>query len=179
MGRLCSQLHCGAHRDVLHSPCEWFYHRCHCNCRDSVLFVGRRPFLRAPMCCGSVCVAMSYGGGFFSPGGAYDSVWDSVKPIAGKYLINYFQHHEDVGCVCMLNGWFSNNDDICADNFIFSRFKLKDKCRSEKWEVYLCGDMSIMVVRVQVPRFCFDRAWGPDVQKTAEVSASAVLGVTG
>ena len=22
--------------------------------------------------------------GFFSPGGAYDSVWDSVKPIAGN-----------------------------------------------------------------------------------------------
>ena len=122
-----------------------FYHRCHCNCRDSVLFVGRRPFLRGPNVLRECCVAMSHGGGFFSPGGAYDSVWDSVKPIAGKYLIYYFQHHEDVGCVCMLNGWFSNNDDICADNFLFSQFKLKDKCRSEKWEVYLCGDMSIMV----------------------------------
>ena len=50
----------------------------------------------------------------------------------------------------MLNGWFSNYDDICADNFIFSRFKLKDKCRSEKLEVYLCGDMTILVMRVQV-----------------------------
>ena len=38
---------------------------------------------------------------------------------------------------CMLNDWFSSNDDICPDNFYFSRFKLKDKCRSEKWEVYL------------------------------------------
>ena len=73
-----------------------------------------------------------------------------MKPIAGKFLINYFQHHYDVGCVCMLNGWFSNNDDICAYNYIFSRFKLKDTCRSEKWEVYLCGDMTILVVRVQV-----------------------------
>ena len=93
---------------------------------------------------------MSCGGGFFTPYGAYDSVWDSVKPIAGKFLINYFQHHYDVGCVCMLNGWFSNIDDICADNYNFSRFKLKDKCRSENLEVYLCGDMTILVMRVQV-----------------------------
>ena len=40
------------------------------------------------MCCGSVCVAMSCGGGFFTPGGAYDSVWDSLRPMTGKYLIN-------------------------------------------------------------------------------------------
>ena len=26
---------------VVHSPFEWLYHRCHCNCRDLVLFVGR------------------------------------------------------------------------------------------------------------------------------------------
>ena len=29
------------------------------------------------------------------------------------------------GCVCMLNGWFSSNDTICADNYIFFRFKLQ------------------------------------------------------
>ena len=96
------------------------------------------------------CAAGVFASRCRSPGGAYDSVWDSVMPIAGKFLINYFQHHYDGGCVCMLNGWFSNNDDICADNYIFSRFKLKDKCRSEKWDVYLCGDMTILVVRVQV-----------------------------
>ena len=39
----------------------------------------------ADMCCGSVCVAMSCGGGFFTPGGAYDSVWDSVRPMTGKF----------------------------------------------------------------------------------------------
>ena len=50
----------------------------------------------------------------------------------------------------MLNGWFSSNDDICADNYIFSRFKLKGKCRSENWEVYLYGDMTIKVERAQV-----------------------------
>ena len=46
----------------------------------------------ADMCCGSVCVAMSCGGGF-TPGGAYDSVWDSVKPMTGKFffLISSFK----------------------------------------------------------------------------------------
>ena len=34
---------------------------------------------------------------FFPPGGAYDSIWDSVKPLAGKFLFNYFQYHEFVG----------------------------------------------------------------------------------
>ena len=34
----------------------------------------------ADMCCGSVCVAMSC----FTPDGAYDSVWDSVKPMTGN-----------------------------------------------------------------------------------------------
>ena len=39
---------CGAHRDVVHSPFGWFYHRCHCNCRGFVLFVGRLPWLCGP-----------------------------------------------------------------------------------------------------------------------------------
>ena len=29
------------------------------------------------------------------------------------------------GCVCMLNGWFSSNDTICADNYFYFRFKLQ------------------------------------------------------
>ena len=66
----------------------------------------------------------------------------------------------------MLNDWISCNDDICPDNYNYSRFTLKDKCRSEKWEVYLYGDMTIMVM-------------GPDVQQTAEVSAVAFSGVMG
>ena len=33
----------------------------------------------------------------FSPGGAYDSVWDSVVPISGNFAINYFQYQVDVG----------------------------------------------------------------------------------
>ena len=59
---------------------------------------------------------------FFPPGGAYDSIWDSVKPLAGKYLINYFQYHEFVGCTCMLNYWFSSFDEISLDNYNYSRF---------------------------------------------------------
>ena len=74
---------------------------------------------------------------FFTPGGAYDSVWDSVRPMTGNYLINYFQYQEFVGCVCMLNYSFLSNDEICPDTYNYSWFKLKGKCRSEKWEVYL------------------------------------------
>ena len=70
--------------------------------------------------------------------------------MTGKYIFNYFQYQEFVGCVCMLNYWFSSYDEICPDNYNFSRFQLKDKCRSENWELYLCGDMFIMVVRSQV-----------------------------
>ena len=93
---------------------------------------------------------MSCGGGFFTSGDAYDSVWDIVKPMTGKYFFNYFQYQEFVGCVCMLNYWFSSNDEICPDNHNYSRFKLKDKCRTEKWELYLYGDMTIKVERAQV-----------------------------
>ena len=128
------------------------------------------PGSAAPFCCWSVCVAMSCGGGF-TPGGAYDSVWDSVKQMAGKYLIYYFQYQEVVGCLCMLISWFCSYDEICPDNFFFSRFKLKDKCRSEKWEVYLCGDMTIEVVLAQVQflgsvtcPLLLRRGVGPDVQ---------------
>ena len=108
----------------------------------------------ADMCCGSVCVAMSCGGGFTADG-TYDSVWDSVKPVTGNS--SYFQFQEVVGCVCMLSGWFSSNDEVCADIYIYFRFKLKDMCRSVKWELYLYGDMSIKVDRDSVevlPRGC-------------------------
>ena len=57
------------------------------------------PDSAAPSCCGGVCVAMSCGG----PDGAYNSTWDRVRPISGKYTFNYFQYQDVVGCVCMLN----------------------------------------------------------------------------
>ena len=50
----------------------------------------------------------------------------------------------------MLNDWISCNDDVCADNYNFFRFKLQDKCRSEKWELYLYSDMTIKVDRDSV-----------------------------
>ena len=109
----------------------------------------------ADMCCGSVCVAMSCGGGFTADG-TYDSVWDSVKPVTGNSSY-YFQYQGFVGCICMLNFWFSSFVEFCADNYIFSLFMLKDMCRSVKWELYLYGDKSIKVDRDSVevlPRGC-------------------------
>ena len=95
-------------------------------------------------------VSMSCGGGGFPPDGAYDSVWDSVKPVSGKYFFNYFQYHEVVGCICMLNYCFSSYDEICADKYNYSRFKLTVQCRCKKWELYLYGDMTIIVDRDRV-----------------------------
>ena len=47
----------------------------------------------------------------------------------------------------MLNYWFSSYDGFCPDIYNYSWFKLMDKCRSEKWELYLFGDMTIKVDR--------------------------------
>ena len=94
------------------------------------------------------CVTLSCGGGFCSPVGAYDSVWDRVQPMTGKYFVYSFQYQGFAGCVCMLNVWFSSNDEVYADNYIYFRFKLQG--RSEKWELYLYGDMTIKVDRDSV-----------------------------
>ena len=78
---------CGAYCVVVHSPFGWLYHRCHCNCRDLVPSMSADyPDSADPMSCGSVCVAMSCGGGGFSPDDAYDSAWDSVLPTKGNTL---------------------------------------------------------------------------------------------
>ena len=120
---------------------------------------------------------MSCGGGGFTPDGAYDSVWDSVRPMTGKFSINYFQYQVDVGCVCMLNDWISSNDVLAQTTTSFasstkrifgasacsttgsaatlkfgptittSPVQLKGKGRSEMWEVYLYGDKMIKVER--------------------------------
>ena len=97
---------------------------------------------------------MSCGGESFSSGCACGSAWDSVMPMKGKYTINYIQYPFVVGCVCMLNDWITCNDDFCPDNYNYSRFKLKDKCRSEKWEVYLYGDMTIKVMESRRAEHC-------------------------
>ena len=70
--------------------------------------------------------------------------------MTGKYFFNYFQYQEVVGCICMLNYWFSRYDVFCPDSYNYFRFKLLDKCRSVKWELYLYGDMTIMVDRGRV-----------------------------
>ena len=70
-----------------------------------------------------------------------------VKPITAKCTIKHCQYQEDVGCACMLNDWISSNDETCADNYNYVRFKLKGKGRSEQWEVYLYGDKTIKVDR--------------------------------
>ena len=43
--------------------------------------------------------------------------------------------------------WISSNDEICADYYIYFRFKLKGKGCSEQWEVFLYGDKTIKVDR--------------------------------
>ena len=40
---------------------------------------------------------------------------------------------------------FSSNDEICADNYIFLPVQVAGLCRSEKWELFLYGDMTIKV----------------------------------
>ena len=132
-----------AHRDVVHSPFECFYHRCHCYCRGFVLS-SADSLLRG---CLRRDVVWWW---IFLSWWCFDSIWDSVKPIAGNYLFYYFQYFQFVGCICMLNYWFSSFDEICPDFYYFSRFKLKDKCRSAKWELFLYGVMSIKVDRDRV-----------------------------
>ena len=94
-----------------------------------------------------VCVAMSCGGGF-SPDGAYGSMGQRDADD-WKYTFDYFQYQRDVGCVCMLNHWFSSIDEVCADNYFFP-VQVDGKCRNEKWELYLYGDLSFKVDRVSV-----------------------------
>ena len=119
-----------------------------CYCRDLVLFVGRllaqRPLGAARVFasrCRVVVVLLLV---------VLTILFGTGKPMTGNYFFNYFQYQDFVGCVCMLNSWFSSFDGFCADNYNFSRFKLQDKCRNEKWELYLYGVMTIKVDRDSV-----------------------------
>ena len=62
---------CGTHRDVVHCAAFRQYHRC---CDHVFVFSPTAQTSAAPMCSVNVCVAMSCGGGSFSPDGAYDSL---------------------------------------------------------------------------------------------------------
>ena len=47
----------------------------------------------------------------------------------------------------MLNDWFSNSDEICADNYKLLPVQIEGQRRSEKWQIYLYGDKSMAVKR--------------------------------
>ena len=89
------------------------------------------------------CAAMSCGGERFSPAGAYDYAWDSVKPMKGKYTINYIQYLLDVGCVCLFKDWISCCCVFCADNHNYFQSNLKGMGRSAVCaaaQVQICGE---------------------------------------
>ena len=94
----------------------------HCSSCGTLRDVVHSPLVGSTIVVGCICVAESSGWSF-TPDGTFDTVWDCVLP--------------------MFDCCF---DEICADNYNSSQFKLKDKCRSEKWEVYLFGDKTIQVV---------------------------------
>ena len=96
----------GAYRDVVHSPFEWLFHRCHCYCRDLV-------FVRDVVWW---WLFLSWWCLRFGLGQCEADDW--------KYFFNCFQYHKLVGCVCMLDYWFSSSDEICSDKYNYSRFKL-------------------------------------------------------
>ena len=136
---------CGTHHEVVHSPLDWFYHRCHCNYRDRrQTALTLRPYVLPES------LRRDFVWWWFYSWWCLRFCLGQCEADDWKIHLIYFQFQEVVGCVCMLNYWFSSNDDICTDNCNYSRFQLKDKCRSEKWEVCLYGDMTIMVVRSQV-----------------------------
>ena len=43
----------------------------------------------------------------FTPDSLDDSGWNTVAPVTRKYTANYFSYKSGVGCVRMLNDWFS------------------------------------------------------------------------
>ena len=49
-------------------------------------------------------LAISRSRGSFIPDGLYDSSWDGVTPMTGKYTTNYFNYKSDVGGACSTTG---------------------------------------------------------------------------
>ena len=75
----------------------------------------------------------------------------------------------------MLNFWFSSNDEICPDNYNYSRLKLMDKCRSKKWELYLYGDKTIQVVCAQMQFYAVVVTTGHGVRTCRKLRRSPQL----
>ena len=61
--------------------------------------------------------------------------------MTGKYFFNYFQY-QDVRWVCFHAELLVQQQrrNLRQTTTTTSRFKLKDKCRSAKWELHLYGD---------------------------------------
>ena len=85
--------------------------------------------------------------------------------------------------------WISSNDEICADNYIYFRFKLIGKGRSEEWEVFLYCDKTIkmtVIARKCCPGVCLRLAFvvsasvlHPTWQRiTPSMSCACLLSVT-
>ena len=97
------------------------------------------PWLEVPSTLGVFCVALPSSWSF-TPDGTYDSVWDCVMPMIGRYTILYFLYHGDVEFVCLLNDWNASSTKLL--------FPVQVGRPVSHWEVevYLYGDMTIPVV---------------------------------
>ena len=161
--RRSSQLHLGS-PPWCRSLSFWMvYHRCHYYCCDLVLFVGRLLWLCGPFVLRG-CLRRGIVWWWMFPGGAYDSVWDSVLPMTGIFL--YFQFQWTLGVLHA--EWLVPQQRRCLPRQLFSRFKLQDKCRCEKWEVFLYGVLAIKVDRDSVeccPGVCLRLGFHPTWQR--------------
>ena len=136
--------------------CGWiFSYSAQCLVRPwihAVWYVGGESFSHQ----GVRCAAMPCGGECFSPAGAYDSAWDSVKPMKGKCTVNYIQYPLDVGCVCMLKKLEQQLLRFCADNHNYFQSKLKGMGRTAVCaaaKVQVCGET------VELPQLHLVAAW--------------------
>ena len=135
---------CGTCRDVLHSPLTVStidatttlvaLYSASADCTGSAV----------SMCSAGACVAMSCDGGCFTPDGAYDSLWVAMPMKESTPSIPSCTKRTLGVSACSMTGTAATT--FFAPTTTTSRFKLKDKCRSEKWEVFLYGDMTIKVM---------------------------------
>ena len=80
----------------------------HCSSCVTLCVVVHSPLVGSTIVIAGICVAKSCGWSF-TPDGTYDSVWDCVMPMIGRYTIYYFQYQGDVEYVCMLNEWIASS----------------------------------------------------------------------
>ena len=78
--------------------------------------------------------------------------------------------------------WISSNDEICADNCIYFRFKLKGKGRSEQWECFCTATRPsrwTVIVRKCCPGVCLRLGSSPNLatDHTPSMSCACLLSV--